>query len=116
MLKASERIVKAPYEGKETTDSQGRVIRLRKPTLLDVYDLMKALGDDAKNPSCVGMAYNILYVGLLDGAVFEAPKTYGEVRAALQRLDEAGLTAVAEALALYENASNEQEAVESAKK
>lgn len=116
MSKPSERITKAAYEGKEITDALGRVIRLRKPSMLDIYDLMKALGDDAKNPSCVGMAYNILYVGLLDGSVFEAPKTYGEVRAALQRLDEHGLTAVAEGLAQFESAKTEKEAIDSAKK
>ena len=116
MSKPSERITKAAYEGKEVIDAAGRVIRLRKPSLLDIYDLMKALGDDAKNTSCVGMAYNLLYVGLLDNSVFEAPKTYSEVRAALQRLDEHGLLAVTEGLAKYETAKSEQEAVESAKK
>lgn len=116
MTKPSERIIKAPYDGKEVIDSTGRVIKLRKPSLLDTYDLMKALGDDAKNQSCLGLTYNILYVGMLDGQVFECPKTYSEVRAALQRLDEHGMAAVSEGLSKFDIAQTEQEAMESAKK
>jgi hypothetical protein len=116
MTKASERVVKAPYDGQEVIDNVGRVIKLRKPSLLDTYDLMKALGDDSKNTACLGMAYNVLYVGMIDGQLMTCPKTYSEFRMMLQRLDDHGLAAVNEGLAKYELAKTEQEANESAKK
>jgi hypothetical protein len=116
MMKPSERIVKSSYDGKDIKDSEGRIIKLRKPKLLDVYDLMKALGDDAKNSACLGMAYNTLYAGMIDGMIIECPKTYREVRAILQRLDEHGMAAIAQALAYIEENKTEQEQLEAAKK
>jgi hypothetical protein len=116
MTKASERIVKSPYDGKEITDSSGRVIRLRKPSILDTLDLIGALGDFSNNPSYLAMCFTTLYVGLLDGQVFETPKTYKEVRAALQRLDEHGMSAVNEAIADLQSSNNEKEAIDNVKK
>lgn len=115
-MKPSERVVKAPYDGKDVKDSTGRIIKLRKPSLLDVYDLMKALGEDAKNQACLAMAYNTLYVGMIDGAVMECPKTYREVRGMLQRLDEHGVAAISEGLAQYDGVKDEKEQIETAKK
>lgn len=115
-IKPSEKVTKAPYEGIEITDSIGRVIKLRKPTLLDTYDLAKAMGEEAKIPMCWGMAYNLLFVGLLDGNVFECPKTYMDVRAGLQRLDEHGLTAVTNALEKFSVSMTEKEAAQEVKK
>lgn len=116
MTKPSERIVKASYDGHEVIDSAGRIIKLRKPSLLDTYDLMKALGEDAKNQVCLAMAYNVLYVGMIDGQLMTCPKTYSEVRMMLQRLDDHGLKAINEGLEEFESAKTEKEAQENAKK
>lgn len=116
MNKPSERVVKEAYEGKSVQDSTGRSIILRKPSILDIYDLMKALGEDAKNPTCMGMAYNLLYVGMLDGEVFECPKTNKEIKFALQRLEMHGLNAISEGLEKYSEVKTEKEAIEEVKK
>ncbi len=116
MDKPSEKIVRAAYEGKDVTDALGRVIKLRKPGILDILDLIKALGDDAKNQAYFALAYNTLYVGMIDGKLVSPPKTDSEVRAILQRLEDHGIAAINEGLAKYDAPKNEAEALDSAKK
>lgn len=116
MTKPSERVVKAPYDGLDVKDSLGRIIKMRKPSLLDTYDLMKALGEDAKNEACVSMASSILYVGMIDGVLVESPRSLSEVRMILKRLDDEGLAAIGKVLLQYNSTSSEAEAVEREKK
>ena len=93
-VKPSETFKKSTLDGKVIKDKLGRSILLRKPNTIDKYHLVKALGEDAKNPMCVGMMFPLIYVAKLDGEVFPTPMAYGECIAGLKRLEEEGVAAV----------------------
>jgi hypothetical protein len=112
----SEKIVANPMDGKRVTDSAGRVLVLRKPDILDMYDLFSAIGDDTKNPACVMMATKVLYVATIDGQVVESPKSLSQFRATLKRVGESGLFAVDKALNEMDENESEKEMLEKAKK
>ena len=83
------------YDGKEIKDSLGRIIKLRKPKILDKYYLEKALEDDAENVRCLLRMSFIPYVFSIDGQIFEQPRTKNECLAALSKLEEEGCNAIA---------------------
>lgn len=92
--KPSERIIESIFDGKEIKDKLGRVLRLRKPNIIDRYNLTKALGTDADNPSCMSMMIPIIHVAGIDGQVVETPRSYSECIAALKRLGDEGIAAL----------------------
>jgi hypothetical protein len=114
--KASDKVLENPYDGKEITDKNGRKIRLRKPSILDRYDLFSAMGDDAKNPMCLSFAMPLLHVATIDNSVMECPKSFNEFRACLKRLGDEGQEAIIEFMNSVDSASSEQEQKEKIKK
>jgi hypothetical protein len=93
--KPSEKVTTSIFDGKEIKDRLGRVLRLRKPSILDHYYLRRALGEDADNAGCMSMMMNIIYVAGIDGQVLETPHTHSECLASLKRLGEEGIFALA---------------------
>lgn len=114
--KPSEKIVKNTIDGVLVRDGLGRELRLRKPDLLDMYDLFSAIGEDAKNPACMMMASKVLYVATIDGLVVQCPKSYSEFRATLKRIGEEGILAIDEKLNELDDAKTDKEALDKAKK
>lgn len=112
----SDKIVQNSIDGIEIQDAKGRKLRLRKPDLLDMYDLFSAIGDDSKNPACIMMASKVLYVATIDGLVVESPKSYAQFRATLKRIGEEGILAVDEALENLEEEKTQKGEIEKAKK
>lgn len=114
--KPSEKLVKNPIDGMEVKDSLGRVLRLRKPDILDQYDLFSAIGEDTRNPACIIMATKTLYVATIDGQVVESPKSLAQFRATLKRIGEEGLLAIDEILYSLDDTKTEKEALQQIKK
>ena len=114
--KPSEKILENHYDGKELIDRQGRIFKLRKPNILDKYDLFSALGDDAKNPMCLSYAIPLLHILMIDGALVECPKSYREFRATLARIGDDGIDAFSEFMSTIEEDNTEKGQLEKAKK
>ena len=114
--KPSEKVMRNPIDGLEVKDALGRVFRLRKPDLLDMYDLFSALGDDSKNPACLMLATKVLYVATIDGQVVECPKSYAQFRATLKRVGDEGISTIDDALMAMMDVKTEKEAIEKVKK
>ena len=114
--KPSEKVVANPIDGMEVKDARGRVLRLRKPDILDMYDLFSAIGEDTKNPACIMMATQVIYVATIDGQVVECPKSLAQFRATLKRVGEDGINAVSDAFASIDQAKTEKESIEAVKK
>lgn len=104
----------ASYDGKEITDKLGRKIVLRKPTIMDRYQLIKAIGKDSDIDSLQHMMMSTIFVAKIDGALFKTPKTLFEAEFALNKLEMEGVSAVLMALAEHE--LTEEDRVESVKK
>lgn len=116
MKKPSEQILENEYDGKLIEDSKGRILTLRKPNILDTYDLMSALGDDAKSQACMQMAMKVLYVAKIDDVLIQSPKSYAEFRATLQRIGSEGIVALMDFMTSFEETPSEKEQIEKAKK
>jgi hypothetical protein len=87
-------MIKASYDGKAITDSLKRTIILRKPTIMDRYNLNKCMKQDADILSCMNMMSAIIYVAKVNERVYESPRSYEECLALLQNLGEEGIEAV----------------------
>jgi len=114
--KPSEKLTTSVFDGKEIVDSLGRKLTLKKPDILDLYDLMSAIADDSKSQFCQGMAMNTLYIALIDGQPIEPPKSYREFRAVLKRIGEEGLSAIMKFMEELANENPEKEQIEKVKK
>lgn len=114
--KPSEKMVAGNFEGLETIDEKGRVFTLKTPDVLDEYDLMSALGEDSSNNACLGMASTMLFVGKIDGLIFESPKSYSEIRAGIKRIGREGFKALAEFIQEQSKTSTKEEVVDKIKK
>lgn len=115
--KPSEKVVQTSLDGKEVVDSLGRKLVLRKPDVLDMYDIFSAIGaEDSKNPACMMIATKVLHIATIDGQVCSSPKSQKEFRAALRRIGESGIMAVDKALEEIEEVLTRQETIEKAKK
>ena len=112
-VKPSDMLKKSTLDGKVVKDKLGRSIVLRKPNTIDKYYLVKALGEDSKNPMCVAMMFPLLYVAKLDGEVFPPITGYRECIAGLKRLEEEGVSAIN--VAIEEDSTVESE-IENIKK
>jgi hypothetical protein len=81
-------------------DSEGRELALRRLTALDRLRLFKAIGPLlSQNTLYLGMATLAVSVTAIDSIPIPAPVTEGQVEALVARLGDAGIAAVAAALA-----------------
>lgn len=99
------------------SDALGRTIVLCKPGILAQYRLVEAVGNDAaKNEVYMGMIMPILYVASIDGNPVAQPSNKAQVEALLQRLDEAGIVAVANGVKVHYGKPNPEADKEALKK
>ena len=96
----SERIVAEAGAESQVTDRLGRVITFRRPGALDRLRLFKAVGPHlAGNDRYVGYAMLAMCVTAIDGVPYPSPVTEHQLESLVQRLDDAGMMAVAQGLA-----------------
>ncbi len=98
------------------TDQLGRVIELRKPSVLDQYRIVEILGGElSSNQVYMGMIIPLLFVYSIDGiTVVFSKKT--ELEGLIKRLDEEGINLVVKAVNENFNISNFEEEKEKIKK
>ena len=83
----------------EVIDARGRVLQLRKLSVLDRLRLFEAAGAElSRNDRWLGLAVLAASVGAIDGVPVPLPASKAGIEASVQRLDEAGLAAVAAGL------------------
>ena len=95
----SRQITAAANERLTVTDAAGRSIELRRPNALDRLRLFKAVGPSlADNDRYLGLAMLAACVTAIDSVPVPPPTTESQIESLVQRLDDAGLTAVGNAL------------------
>ena len=88
---------------KVITDADGRVYKLRLPDPIDELDLSAALGREySANIGVLVMATPLIFIESIDGAPFNKPNNYPEVRAAVKRLGRHGMDALQKAVQKYQ--------------
>jgi hypothetical protein len=84
----------------EVVDTRGRLLMLRRLSVLDRLRLFEAAGPElSRNDRWLGLAVLAASVAVIDGVPVPLPASKAAIEAAVQRLDEAGLAAVAAGLA-----------------
>jgi len=110
----SGRIIAAAQAQKETTDVRGRKITYRRLGALDRARLFKAIGPaNATNAPYMGMAMLAASVTSIDNLPTIFPSRDSEIEAAIAKLDDDGMDAVAVALS-QDLLPNDKPAVEAA--
>ena len=94
----SEQITSTVRAEISVTDETGRVIVIRRPSLLSEFDLYKALGDAASNTAYMSMAVPLLHVKSIDGVIINPPKSSLQVDSLITKLDRAGWSALFEGM------------------
>lgn len=96
----SAAIIRAAVEADTAshTDIKGRVIEVRRVTLLQMFRLTEVLGEGASNPSRMNLAMSACSVTAIDGEKVSFPGKLSELEIIFQRLDFYGIAAAAEAL------------------
>jgi hypothetical protein len=115
----SQNLVKAAAAEFTVTDSRGRVIKLAKPTILEQFRFVEALGDAANNETYRRMAMPVQFVRSIrseeNGEDLPAPMTTKrEIEHLIQRLGEDGFDAVS--LGILEHYGVDMADTEAAKK
>jgi hypothetical protein len=106
--------VQAKSADAQVTDARGRVLTLRKPNVLAQYQLVRMLGADASsNQTYLSMVMPLLYLQSIDGEVVNF-SNQRELDAAIQKLDEEGLEALAKGI--QQNFVRQEDAGEAIKK
>ena len=83
----------------EVVDARGRLLGLRRLSVLDRLRLYEAAGAElSRNDRWLGLAVLAASVAAIDGVPVPIPASKAAIEAAVQRLDEAGLAAVATGL------------------
>ena len=83
----------------EVVDARGRLLALRRLSVLDRLRLYEAAGAElSRNDRWLGLAVLAASVAAIDGVPVPIPASKAGIEAAVQRLDEAGLAAVAAGL------------------
>jgi hypothetical protein len=96
----SERLVSTATDLNVVVDGLGRRIAVRRLTALDTLRLFKAAGPTlAQNEPWLAMASLAMATMEVDGAPIPSPSTESQIESVIARLGEAGLSAVADALA-----------------
>lgn len=81
-------------------DSEGRTLAIRRLTALDKLRLFKAAGPTlSQNHLWLGMATLAVSVSAIDDVPIPPPSTEGQIEALVSRLGDAGIAAIAAALA-----------------
>jgi|SRR6266853_1307026 len=106
--KITNQLTFSEIDGKVVVDKKGREFVLRKPTLLDQYDFLKALGEDSNNATLTNIMFPLMFIAKMEGAVFETPRFYSECRAALKRVGEEGVVAITEAVTALSAVSDKE--------
>jgi len=100
-LLPSEQVVEDSNKTYAVTDTKGRVITMKKPGILDQFDLVEVLGDTAANDVYRLMCIPILYVVAIDGDPVEKVGSNREMRALIQRIGEEGFQAIQHGIATH---------------
>jgi hypothetical protein len=96
----SARVIAAAQAAPSVTDTQGRLLQLRRLTALDKLRLFKAAGPALSlNQSWLGMAVLAASVAAIDEVPVPAPSNEQQIEALVARLGDAGIAAVGAALA-----------------
>ena len=83
----------------EVVDTRGRLLLLRRLSVLDRLRLYEAAGAElSRNDRWLGLAVLAASVAAIDGVPVPMPASKAGIEAAVQRLDEEGLAAVAAGL------------------
>ncbi len=83
----------------EVVDTRGRLLGLRRLSVLDRLRLYEAAGAElSRNDRWLGLAVLAASVAAIDGVPVPMPASKAGIEAAVQRLDEEGLAAVAAGL------------------
>lgn len=91
--------VSLPPDDTKITDRLGRVLALRRLTVLDRLRLFKAAGPVlSENHPWFGMAVLAASVAAIDGVPIPMPTNESQIEAAVSRLGDEGLEVVADAL------------------
>ena len=89
----------APSSMLTARDATGRELVIRELTALDRLRLFKAVGPTlSQNTAYLGMALLAMSVTAIDNVPVPAPATEAQVEAAIAKLGDAGLAAVADAM------------------
>jgi hypothetical protein len=98
-------------EARTTVDSLGRVLTIRKLTVLDRLRLFKAAGPAlAENHPWFGMAILASCATAIDEIPVPKPTTEAQIEAIVARLGEEGLAAIADELNSEEDGVHEESA------
>lgn len=93
----SQELVNAGNSEVTVTDAKGRTIVLKKPGTLAQFRLVELMGESAKNVVYMNMVLPLIFVVSIDGdSVNKATKP--QIEALIQRLDDEGVEAVAQAV------------------
>jgi len=92
-------------------DETGRKIGVKKLKAIDLFDISLAMGDGATNQVALNQAMLVCSVVELGGDRVAKPRTMGEIRALISRLDLHGYKAVGEAIAKFDPVATSDEAV-----
>jgi len=104
---SAEALAKAA-ETHEVTDSRGRVFKLRRPTVVQQYQLVDMLGASAKNEVYMGMVLPLTFIIAIDGENEVPFQTRNELTALLMRLGEDGVNAVVAGVQQHFSRSGEE--------
>lgn len=81
------------------TDVHGRVLTIRNPSTLDRLRLFKAVGSSlSANERYLGVAMLAFVVSAIDGVPLPQPTNEAQIEAAIGRLGDAAISAIAAAL------------------
>ena len=93
----SNELIEKANQPVTVTDARGRVITLKKPSVLAQYRLVEMVGGDtAANQTYMTMIMPLMFITKIDEEFVIAPQTKRELEALIQLLDEDGITAVNE--------------------
>ena len=99
MVTPSHSIVADAAAVRTVTDANGRVLSIRNPTTLDRLRLFKAVGTNlASNERYLGVAMLAFVVDAIDGVPLPQPVNEYQIEAAVERLGDAAIAAIAAAL------------------
>jgi len=85
---------------RDVTDVTGRVLTVRRPTTLDRLRLFKAAGPGlAQNERYLGLAMLAFAVSAIDGVPIPQPTNEHQIEAAIDRLGDPAINAIAATLA-----------------
>jgi hypothetical protein len=91
--------IAAAHDVHDVTDATGRVLTVRRQTTLDRLRLFKAVGPTlAFNDRYLGLAGLAFSVMGIDGVPVPQPTNDAQIEAAIDRIGDAGMTAIGAAL------------------